>query len=1527
MNKKIYTSLTFLCLFLNAIEGQNLIRGPYLQAVSQDKITVRWRTDIPTASKVWYGESSTNLTEVVENNSIVTEHELSITDLAPNTTYFYAIGYADSQIAGATTDHYFKTSPLPLVGESINIWALGDAGRKNTAQRSVRDAFYSYNNGEPVDLLLTMGDNAYSDGTDEEFQDAWFENMYEDRLINIPMFQTYGNHDGESADGEDGTGVYFDIFTHPTDGSCGGVPSGNESYYSFNYADVHFVSLNTWDVDRSPNSAMAQWLEADLAANNQTWTIVNFHHPVYDGRYNIDSDSKSLNIEMRESFVPIFDQYGVDLVLMGHSHTYQRSYLIDGHYDVSSTFDPVTMGINMGDGQIDGDGAYQKVNGKGVVYVISGTAGTVNSVDNLYHPVMYHSSLTLGSFILDISHDQLDAKFLTADGIIDDYFTITKDIAPVQLVQITNPLQGFSTPQNAIITTEIAENIGAVSAVEFFINGSTIGIDNTFPFTMDWTIPANGPYDIELLATTNFGAYTDSVHIVVGDQIYPEDSDGDGTLDADDLCAGSLEPGTICNDNNTATYDDVITASCNCVGTPYDCPILLMDIGMACDDNNPATYDDIVNGNCTCSGIPFDCAVYLADIGTPCNDNDPDTYGETLNANCDCVGLPLTNVVTSNIKLLEGSDDAEEAANGSVNLSSSDLEMVEESSEQTIGLRYALANVAEGAYIVEAYLQFAVDEIDSAPTTLTIRGDMSNNSPTFSNTNGNISSRPRTTNVVVWDVGSWLTVGAMGDAQRSVDLSTIIQEMVDQQDYSSSSPITFIIEGSGKRVAFSKDKYLSDGPELVLTYGFLCPDMDNDGICDQDDLCPDNPGSVGEPCNDNNPNTTNDVYNSNCECIGDEFDCLILNANIGSPCNDNNAATYNDLVDSNCNCSGTAYDCPIFLADVGTTCDDDNPATYNDLLDVNCNCTGTPYDCENFLADIGTSCDDFNNNTTNDQITSDCQCVGTAVAATITVSTKVSASSDDAEQRANGSITLSSTDLEMVEEKSTQQVGIRFVNSAIPTNANIVSAYIQFTTDEAVNQDQTNLQIFGEANANPSTFVKSTANISNRPRTAASVNWQPMEWNTVGEDGMNQRTADLSVIIQELINLPNYVENNALVFLIEGNGKRVAESFDGSTQNAATLVVTYSTGMLTYDCPQLELNIGESCDDNNSLTANDVVSANCVCAGEVIGTTFDCPSLELNFGASCDDNDPTTINDVIQNDCSCSGIIPMGFACSRISATNDDAEEKPNGSVNLTSSDLELVESSSTQTIGLRFLNLEIPAEALISTADIQFTVDEAKNTSPCELLIYGELHNNPGPFTSNSGNISGRIKTNTYLSWMPEEWPTVNESGTSQQTVDIAPILQEIIGQTGYNSNSSIVIIIEGVGTRTAESYDGDENKAAELCVEYDMTNINSAQQNERIEEEESIASEFPSVSSLHVFPNPARDYLTLRFDAHKVDKEATVQIWSANGRLVHNEKRQILKGQEEIKLEGLTLANGTYTIQLHRAPFMKAAKFVVLK
>ena len=1456
MNRNHYNNLlALLCLLSSTLTAQEVIRGPYLQAVCQEGINVRWRTNTATNSKVWYGNTPDDLSQIVESTINTTEHEVALNGLEPNTTYFYAIGNTNGQLEGGTEAYYFNTSPMPETGEPITIWALGDAGRKNANQRAVRDAYYNYHGNSPIDLLLTMGDNAYTDGTDSEFQDAWFENMYEDRLINTPLFMTYGNHDGGAADGEDGTGVYFDIFTMPVDGSCGGVASENESYYSFDYGDVHCISINSWDVDRSPDSPMVQWLEEDLAANDRIWTIVNFHHPVYDGRNDIDSDNKSLNVELRESVVPLFDQYGVDLVLMGHSHTYQRSYLVDGHYGMSPTFDPVTMGINMGDGQVDGDGPYQKVDGKGIVYVISGTAGTVNSVDNLNHPVMYHNSLTLGSFIVDINHNQLDAKFLTEDGIIDDYFTITKDIPPVQLVNITNPLQGFTSPQSTIITTDVGEQVSSVTDVEFFINESSIGVDQTFPFTMNHTFAEEGAYDIEITANTNFGIYKDSVHIVIGDQMYPPDTDGDGTLDDDDICDGMLEPGTICNDNNTATYDDVITENCICEGTPYDCSVLLTNIGTPCDDNDPATYDDIVNGNCDCAGIPFDCPDLLANAGTPCDDNNPNTFEEILTVDCQCQGITVSNIITTTVLLQQSSDDAEEAADGSMSLSSSDLELVRESSNQTIGLHYASANIPEGAYIIAAYLQFTVDEIDTENTILNIWGELSTDGATFVSVNENITNRPKTSNSATWGVPGWLDIDNKGEFQRSPELNFIIQEIIEQPNYTSETPITFIINGSGKRVAQSKDKHLSNGPELVLTYGFPCIDADEDGICDSDDLCPDSPGSIGDSCDDGNSATTNDIYNENCECVGTAYDCPVAEANIGSSCDDNNPGTYDDVVDENCNCTGTAFDCPILMADIGASCDDNNDSTYNDLIDGNCNCVGITYDCEVLQANIGTACNDNNNNTTNDVITNNCECEGELITGTITISAKVASGSDDAEEKVNGSVSLNSTDLEMVMENTMQTVGVRFTNLSIPENITIVSAYIQFTTDEAVNQNPSTLTIYGEANANPSTFVKETTNITSRAKTTAYANWEPEEWNQVGTQSGLQRTADLSLIIQELIEQPDYLPGNPIAFLIEGTGRRVAESYNGSVDNAPELVITYSNNLQNFDCPALSLNIGDFCDDNDTSTTNDVVTSNCECLGTV---TFDCPSLSLNVGDFCNDNNASTGNDVVTTDCECIGTavvdcpalsLNVGDACNDnnasttndivtsdcecqgetippssntisipISDLNDDAEEKlSSGIVRTNSSDLELAEDKGVeQLIGIRFANPNLPLGAHVENAYIQFTSEDNENVNPCQLNIYGELSANSVAFTPNNHNISNRMKTVSTVIWNPEEEWSEGDNGIQQRTTNIAGIIQEIINLPNYEYNNALTILIDGVGMRAAESFDGNSNAAAELIITY---------------------------------------------------------------------------------------------------------------
>ena len=103
---------------------------------------------------------------------------------------------------------------------------------------------------------------------------------------------------------------------------------------------------------------MITWVTADLAATDQDWVIAYWHHPPYT-KGSHDSDFETELIEMREVFLPVLEQGGVDLVLAGHSHVYERSFLLDQHYGDSTTL-TAAMKLDAGSGRPEDTGAYQK---------------------------------------------------------------------------------------------------------------------------------------------------------------------------------------------------------------------------------------------------------------------------------------------------------------------------------------------------------------------------------------------------------------------------------------------------------------------------------------------------------------------------------------------------------------------------------------------------------------------------------------------------------------------------------------------------------------------------------------------------------------------------------------------------------------------------------------------------------------------------------------------------------------------------------------------------------------------------------------------------------------------------------------------------------------------------------------------------------------------------------------------------------------------------------------------------------------
>lgn len=172
-----------------------------------------------------------------------------------------------------------------------------------------------------------------------------------------------------------------------------------------------------------------------------------------------------------------------------------------------------------------------------------------------------------------------------------------------------------------------------------------------------------------------------------------------------------------------------------------------------------------------------------------------------------------------------------------------------------------------------------------------------------------------------------------------------------------------------------------------------------------------------------------------------------------------------------------------------------------------------------------------------------------------------------------------------------------------------------------------------------------------------------------------------------------------------------------------------------------------------------------------------------------------------------------------ITGTDDAEERQTGGTIDITSSDIELVFDGSTvgnQTVGLRFTGIDIPKDATIVSAYIQFWVDEIQ-TATTNLTIRGEANDNSPTFSAAAFNISTRTKTTASVAWsnLPL-WPTLNAAGPDQRTPDISSVVKEIMGRGGWNQGNALTILINGSGRRNAHAYEGSTTMAPQLIINY---------------------------------------------------------------------------------------------------------------
>jgi hypothetical protein len=556
-------------------------------------------------------------------------------------------------------------------------------------------------------------------------------------------------------------------------------------------------------------------------------------------------------------------------------------------------------------------------------------------------------------------------------------------------------------------------------------------------------------------------------------------------------------------------------------------------------------------------------------------------------------GSVAAAVQTIDVQVSSSSDDAEEDGAGNVDLKSSDLEMVYDKGDQIIGIRFNNVTVPPGATVIDAWIQFTVDEDKATPTSLSIAGQLSNNAAEFTTSRYNISSRPLTSARVSWTPGLWNVVGAAGDAQRTPNLAPIIAETISQDGWSSGNSLAIIVSGTGERVA---EAYNGDSPKaakLHISYDTgggtanTAPTVAISAPGDGTTITAGDPLSFTASATDNEQGNLTAALAWTSSLDGD----LLLSGGNPSLLLSEGTHTITASVTDNGNLTGsdsiTVIVLPAGGGNTAPTVNISSPADgtviaageslafsagANDAEDGDITAAlAWTSSIDGLLAATGGSVSLTLSQGTHviTAAVSDSGGLPATDAITVTVTPpggvpevldlQISAGADDAEERATGRVSLTSSDLEMTFDKDIQTVGLRFPNVTIDPGAIITSAFVQFTADER-NSEATSVVVSGEAKGNAAQFQSSNDNLSSRTRTSAKVGWNPPAWNNIGAAGAAERTPDLSSIINEIVNGNGWSRGNALALLIDGTGKRVAESANGKAGAAPILHIEYIYG-------------------------------------------------------------------------------------------------------------------------------------------------------------------------------------------------------------------------------------------------------------------------------------------------------------------------------------------------------------------------------
>ena len=363
-----------LCLPARSAVAATLTRGPYLQLLGTDAVTIVWNTDVAAGCAVRIRTVGGDPTVVQGTTGKVCA--VPVSGLTPGTTYGYT-PLADTSPVGAEAAFRTDHPALPYT-----FLVFGDSGSGSPEQFAVRDGMLATH----ADLILHTGDMIYPEAETAAWNPKYFV-PYADLLRKLVLWPCLGNHDVRKDNGKSWRAAFY-------------TPANNaavdEDYYSFDRGNAHFVMLDS-NSSLTPGSPQHTFLNQDLAASTAAWNFVFFHHTIYSG------GEHGSDLGLQERLVPVFDALAVDVVFMGHDHHYERTWPLLANQIVQP--------------------------GQGTLYITTGGGGAeLRDVEP--RPLTAYAESSSHFLKVSVAGQSLRVDMVRADGSIGDSISLLKGAPP-----------------------------------------------------------------------------------------------------------------------------------------------------------------------------------------------------------------------------------------------------------------------------------------------------------------------------------------------------------------------------------------------------------------------------------------------------------------------------------------------------------------------------------------------------------------------------------------------------------------------------------------------------------------------------------------------------------------------------------------------------------------------------------------------------------------------------------------------------------------------------------------------------------------------------------------------------------------------------------------------------------------------------------------------------------------------------------------------------------------------------------------